>query len=611
MRPGEFKRLLSDGPLLSDGGMGTALVDQGVALGACFEEVSLTRPDLVRSVHRSFARAGAGMVETNTFGANRFALSKFGLEDRVAELNQRGVDLARDAGVLVAGSVGPLRVHLVPYGRVTRQQAFDAYAEQVGALAAAGVDLVLIETQSDLVEMEQALSAAREACDVAVVVSATFTRDDRTLLGSTPEQVARRLVELGADAIGVNCSEGPAQVLRVIQQMAAVASGTPLVAMPNAGGPQRVGDRILYPATPEYLADFARSALGAGACFVGGCCGTQPAHIEAMARVLSEPRQQRLELAMTVAADEPSGPAPSPTKLATALREGRFVVVVEMEPPKGYSVARLLAGAETLSDAGADVVYVPDGSRARLRMSGWAACRLVQEHAGVETILGFPTRGRNLLRVQADLLAAHALGIRDLFVCLGDPTEIGDFPQATGRVDVTPTGLLTLVTQSFNRGHDQSGTSIGEPTAFVAGCAVDLAAHDVDRECRVLRRKIEAGAAFALSQPVFDPAVVQNFRRAYEQRHGRLDLPIFPGVIPLLNSRNADYLHNEVPGFSIPEEVRDRMRRAGEGAEAEAEGLRIAIDLAAGLREQAAGVYLLPPFRRFDLAAEVVDAIRR
>jgi methionine synthase / methylenetetrahydrofolate reductase(NADPH) len=327
-----------------------------------------------------------------------------------------------------------------------------------------------------------------------------------------------------------------------------------------------------------------------------------------MAATLDEPRQPVLDLIPSSDTDEVAERTTAPTHMSTLLRQGRFVVCVEMEPPKGHSAARLVAGAETLLEAGADVIYVSDSSRARLRMSAWAACRLVQEHVGIETILGFPTRGRNLLRVQGDLLASHALGLRHLFVCMGDPTQIGDYPSATDTQDIAPTGLIKLVSGSLNSGADQAGTSIGEPTDFVVGCALNLNTTDPDRETRLLKRKIDSGADFALCQPIFGMDVLRTFRKAYEERYGQLTLPLIVGAWPLLNSRNAEYLHNEIPGITIPDEIRQRMREAGD--DSEAEGVRIAIDVASQLRTEAAGVYICPPFRRYDLAAEVVEAVR-
>jgi homocysteine S-methyltransferase len=391
--------------------------------------------------------------------------------------------------------------------------------------------------------------------------------------------------------------------------MRPAAAGIPLVARPNAGGPQQVGGRFLYPATPSYFGEHAQALLDEGVALIGGCCGTGPDHVRAVGQALASPRSPAA--AVLAELDVEAGPAsegPSRTELEARLSEGRFLVAVELEPPRGYGSARMLAAAETLAEAGADVIDVADSPLARLRMSPWAACRLIEEQVKVETVLHFPTRGRNLLRLQGDLLAVHALGIRNLFVCLGDPVAIGDFPGGTDHVDVAPTGLIRLVTASFNVGRDEQGSSIGEPTSFVVGCAVNPAAADLDREVRLLRRKIEAGAAFALSQPVFEPATLARFRRAFEDRFGELRLPILAGVLPLAGERHATFLHNEVPGMRIPEAVLARLAAAG--SHGEAEGLRMAKDLAVELRELASGVYLMPQFGRFDLAAEIVEAVK-
>ena len=606
----ELRSLVADEPLLADGGVGSSFLERGVAEpDDCVEVLNVDRPDIVAAVHQAFVDAGSKVVETNTFGANRFALAKLGLDARIEEINRRGVELARESGAIVAGSVGPLRVRLAPYGRVKRGQARKAYAEQISTLASAGADLIIIETQSDLIEMEEALQAARSVCDLAVVVSATFTRDDRTLLGSTPENVASRLIELGADAVGVNCSEGPAQVLRILNLMREHAGSTPLLAMPNAGGPARIGERIVYPATPEYLGDYARAFVAAGASIVGGCCGTGPEHIRAMAEALAGPRQLLLEILPAAPAEGGSDTASATTAFGAKLAAGQFVVTVEMDPPRSTSTAKMLAGAETLSDAGADVINVADSPMARMRMSPWAPARLIQEHVGIETILHFPIRGRNLLRIQGDLLAGHALGIRNLFVCLGDPTRIGDYPAATDNVDVVPTGLIALVTESLNKGKDQVGASIGEPTSFVVGCAVNLGAAELERECRLLDKKIRSGADFALAMPTYSADVLRVFRKSFEERHGALRLPILVGVLPLVTSRHAEFLHNELPGVSIPDDIRARMRDAGKRATSV--GVEIATELARELRAEAAGLYVMPPFGRYDLAAEIVEAVRK
>jgi len=610
-----FRTLLGEGPLLGDGGTGTSLDAAGVSSEACFDELNRSRPDIVQAVHRAFADAGSHFVETNTWGANRYKLDKHGLADLVRELNLAGAKLARvTPGVLVAGSVGPLGVRLAPYGRVQPEEATAAFAQQIASLAEGGVDFLSIETHSDVAEIECAIAAARAvAPGLPILASFTFTQDDRTPLGDAPEDVSRRLAELDVDAIGVNCSQGPSQVLRIVTAMRPYAKGIPLSAMPNAGGPARFGGRIHYPATPEYLAEHAAAFLGAGVAILGGCCGTGPDHIAAMARALREPRPASPVRVESEHADEqtdvPTIVAPT-TALARALLRGAFVINVEMEPPRSASVAKLVAAAETLADAGADAVSVADSPMAKMRMSAWAACTLIQQASGIETVLHFPTRGRNLLRVQGDLLAAYALGVRNVFAVMGDPTAIGDYPEATDNVDLVPSGLIALIKGSFNLGLDRTGASIGEATAFVVGCAVNLNAPDLQREAGTLHRKVEAGADFALSQPIYDRAKLDEFFRVYEKRWGEpLMLPILVGVLPLRTVRHAEFLHNEVPGIEIPEEVRARMR--GAGSDSWKEGLAIADELVAELRDGAAGLYLIPPFGRYDVAAELIERVRK
>jgi homocysteine S-methyltransferase len=444
-----------------------------------------------------------------------------------------------------------------------------------------------------------------------VLAGATFTRDDRTPLGSTPEEVAARLTALGADAIGVNCGEGPAQTLRIARAMVAAAGGTPVTARPNAGGPARAAGRVVYPATPAYVAEHAVMAVDQGVAIVGGCCGTGPDHTAAVAEALAARRP------VARRHDRPRMPDPSPepqpaepTALQASLRDGRFVVAVEVEPPRSTSVATLVAAAITMRQAGADVVDVADSPMAKMRMSAWAACRTIHEEADIETVLHFPTRGRNLLRLQGDLLGSHALGIRNLFVCVGDPVAIGEYPQTLNDVDVTATGLLELITRGFNEGRDRRGSTIGEPTSFFAGAAVAPAVTDLEREARLLRRKVDAGASFLLSQPLFDMARLRALRAAYELEAGRpLEVPLIAGVLPLVTARHAAFLHNEVPGITIPDEIRARLGAAGD--DAWPVGRAIALEQVAALRaEGVAGVYLMPQFGRFDLVAEVVEAIR-
>jgi homocysteine S-methyltransferase len=619
----QFARRLAARPLLLDGAMGTMLHARGAPLGGCFEALNRDQPALVAEVHRAYIDAGADIIETNTFGANRFKLGEFGLDQLVRELNEEAVAIARRVilgafrPVLLAGSIGPLGVRLAPLGRVQLAQAEAAFAEQIAGLLSgrsasetdAGVDLLILETMSDLLEVEAAVAAARRlAADVPIVVQMTFTRDDRTLLGARPGDVASKLAALDLDAIGINCSGGPAQAQRLLAAMAEAAPGVALAVSPNAGWPEQTeGGRMLYPATPAYFADYARLFLDAGAGLVGGCCGTTPAHTEAMRAALDEPPVlPRNEPRVGVRVREPLAlPPERPTRLAEMLARGRFIVTVEMSPPRGLATERLLTGARMLREAGADFIDVADSPLARMRMSAWAAAHLVQREVGLEAILHFPTRGRNLLRIHGDLLAAHALGVRNLFVVMGDPTRIGDYPEAADNYDIVPTGLIALIKGQLNQGVDKAGQSIDGPTGFVVGCALSLNPADPEREMQLLHKKIRSGADFALTQPVFDAHQAIGFLDGYRRTYGDL-IPIIAGIKPLFNSKNAAFLHHEVPGIRIPAPYRDRMASA---EDAQREGVAIAREILMTLRTHVQGAYLMPAFGRYDLAADVIDVV--
>ncbi len=607
---------IQSAPLLADGAMGTMLHTHGVQFDKCFDELNLSQPAVVAEIHRAYIDAGAQLIVANTFGANRFKLGEHGLGSRVGEINEAAVALAKrvvDASfkdVLIAGDVGPLGVRLAPFGRVKVEQAYAAFREQIEALVEAGADLIVIETMSDLYEIAEAVHAAKDIGKVPVSATVTFTRDDRTLLGDNPAKVSKQLAQLGADFIGVNCSGGPAQVLRILSTMKQAAPEARFAVKPNAGWPEQVGGRIMYPATPEYFGEYALAFAEAGAKIIGGCCGTTPGHIAAMRAALDAPPREPRERHVFFAAEREERVAPSdqPTQLAEKLAAGKFVVGVEMDPPRGFSTHKLLAGAHLLAEAGADVINVADAPMARMRMSAWAVCHLIQQEVKIEAVLHFPTRGRNLLRVQGDLLAAHALGVRNVFVVMGDPTSVGDYPNANDNYDFVPSGLIKLIKQGFNTGVDYAGTDIGQPTSFLVGCAVNLDAPDVDKEIKTLRKKIEAGADFALTQPVYEVGPARAFIRRYEDQHGPLALPILVGVLPLYNTRHANFLHNEVPGITIPEALRQRMAAAGQaGAE---EGVRLAQELLSELRGVVQGAYLMPPFGRYELAAEILDSVR-
>jgi methionine synthase I (cobalamin-dependent)/5,10-methylenetetrahydrofolate reductase len=614
-------------PLLSDGAMGTMLNLRGASFDQCFDILNLTQPDLVAEVHRAYLEAGSDILQTNTFGANRYKLAAHGLEDKVTKINHLGVKLARQIGVtgrspvLVAGDVGPLGVRLAPFGRVQPHEARTAFREQITALVEAGVDLIIIETFTDLYEIREAILAAREvgaahASPVPVVASMTFTRDDRTLLGDSPAKVARALVEAGAEVIGINCSGGPAQIYRILRQMRQAISGEDGVrpyfsVMPNAGWPEQVGGRIMYPANPDYFGEYARAFCEAGASIIGGCCGTTPQHIASMRRAIDRPQGCRpdiLQISEVTEALEISQAANVPSRFAQILAAGKFVISVEMDPPRGLSTHKLVAGANLLTEAGADVINIADSPMARMRMSPWAVCSVIQREFNIETVLHFPTRGRNLLRVQGDLLAAHALGVRNVFVVMGDPTSIGDYPDAMDNYDLVPSGLIKLIKQSFNIGLDHAGADIGQPTSFFVGCAFNLSPRDPDDEVKNLQRKIKAGADFILTQPVYQPEAAEKILRLYEEKHGLLETPVLVGIMPLYSVRHATFLNNEVPGMTIPEAMFQRLRAAGEATPKE--GVRIALELIEQIRPWARGVYLMPQFSRYDLAAEIIEGCK-
>ncbi len=611
----KFLERLEQGTMVIDGAMGTMLHARGIGFDKCFDELNITNPAAVADIHREYIEAGAQLVITNTFGANRYKLSKHGLQDDVVEINRAGVELAKRIvsssfkDVLIAGDVGPLGVRIAPFGRVKPEEARAAFAEQITALTDAGADLIVIETMSDLYEIQEAIKAAKESSSLPVVATVTFTRDDVTLLGDDPIKVARKLHAAGADVIGVNCSGGPSQLLRILKQMRLAVPSGKFWVKPNAGWPEQVSGRIMYPADPEYFGEYALSLREAGANVVGGCCGTTPQHIAAMKKALESSPAPVVDIQVSedIESSEISDVEP-PTQLAQKLADGKFAICVEMDPPRGLSTHKLLAGASLLYDAGADIINVADSPMARMRMSAWAVCDVVQRKIGVETTLHFPTRGRNLLRVQGDLLAAHAIGLRNVFVVMGDPTSIGDYPEATDNYDLVPSGLIKLIKQGFNAGMDHSGTSIGQPTNFFVGAALNLCPSDMDNEVKNLHRKIKAGADFFLTQPIYRPEEGPKLIEAYEAKHGKLHQPILAGVLPLVSAKHANFLHNEVPGVSIPDEARKRIEAAGE------DGVKVGIELAVELIQQirgwASGLYIMPQFHKYDMVAEIIEAVK-
>ena len=614
-----FLKRIRERPLLGDGAMGTQLHARGVPFERCFDELNLTQPRLVEEIHRSYITAGAEVIETNTFGANRIKLARHGLERKVREINLRAVKVAREAKevtgepVFLAGSVGPIGQQLEPYGRVALDTARAAFQEQVEGLLEGGADLILLETFSNLPELLAAVEAARAACDLPLVAQMTFADDGLTLSAEEPSQVVSALMQAGVDVIGVNCGVGPQVALHVIETMRPLTS-LPLSAQPNAGLPTRIEGRFFYSASPDYFAEFARRARDLGVAYIGGCCGTTPAHIAAMNAAL-HPGAARTALAHPRPAPAPPIPldlSPStelpPTPFATRLKERQedpsdFVISVEIDPPRGLNPAKCLDGAALVKAAGADAVNIGDSPMARVRMSALSLALMIRQQVGIDTLIHFTTRDKNLMALQAELIGAHALGIRNIIALTGDPPTVGDYPSATGVWDVDSIGLIKVLTR-LNEGFDWLGTSIGRPARFTIACAVNPSADDLDRELERFRQKMDAGAHVAMSQPIYERETLERFF----DRTGPLSIPFLLGVLPLQSSRHAEFLHNEVPGIVVPQRLRDRMRKAGENGMQE--GLQQARELLEETRDLVEGVYLMPSFGRYEMVAELVRQLR-
>jgi methionine synthase I (cobalamin-dependent)/5,10-methylenetetrahydrofolate reductase len=616
--PHAFSQRLGEGPLLCDGAMGTVLYGRGVALDACFDVLNLNNARLVQAVHADYIAAGADCIETNTFGANRFKLAVHGLESQAREINRRGVRLARDvresAGrdVWVLGSIGPLGKYLEPLGTVTAHEAREAFREQAEALLEGGVDAFIAETFSDLAEMALAIEAIRSVTDLPIVAQMAFTDEAVTFMGRAPAEVARDLRALGVQAIGANCSVGSSTLYDVLERMGPEAGGLPLAIQPNAGLPSRIGERLIYLSSPAYMAEYAGRMVEAGARLVGGCCGTTPQHTAAMRETLDrlvpgtrrrEPRVVTPRAARPAAAETPGvAHAPAPTLLQRRLDAGDFVVTVELDPPRGHTVDKLVQGAKLLKEKGVEIVDINDGSLGRVRMSVLATALLVRDGTGLDVNMHFTCRDRNLMGIQGDLLGAHALDIRNILAMTGDPPRAGDYANATAVFDVDGVGLIEIL-RRMNEGFDATGTSIGEPTFFCVGAAVNPAADDIEREIDRMHKKIEAGARWLQTQPVYDLEQLDRFLA----RAGGSTVPVLVGILPLHSSRHAEFLHNEVPGITIPDAVRARMREAGESALRA--GIEMAQRLVTEVRGRYAGAYLMPSFGRFEVVAEVLDVL--
>ena len=609
--------IFANRPVLCDGAMGTTLYARGVFINRCFDELNLSQPELVRSVHEEYLQAGAEVIETNTFGANAFRLRRYGLEDKVAAINEAGARLARQAvaqladkqagTAFVAGSVGPLGIHLEPLGKTSLEEAREAFAAQIRGLVAGGVDFLFIETMPALNEAEQAILAAREVTpDLLVFAMVTVDEDANCLDGAPAETAALRLAAAGADAIGCNCSLGPATVLSAIEQMRAVTS-LPLIAMPNAGMPRAVDGRNIYLCSPEYMASFARKFIKAGVQFIGGCCGTTPNHIRAMksamramdAQQTSAPTQARTP----ILTETPPAALEARSGVGKLIAQGAFVTLVEIVPPKGIDCSKEIEGARLLAETGIHAINIPDSPRASARMSAQSLCIQIQQRVGIETVLHYTCRDRNVLSIQSDLLGASSLELKNILCLTGDPPKLGNYPDATAVFDVDAIGLVNVV-HRLNHGLDIGGNPIGASAGFTIGVAANPGVPDIDNEIRRFAYKVEAGAEYAITQPVFDLRLLEVFLKRIEG----FRIPVIAGIWPLTSLRNAEFMKNDLR-VSMPDETMARMAKADTPELARAEGIRIAQEMLAQAKPMVQGVQVSAPFGRYPLAIEIIRSV--
>jgi homocysteine S-methyltransferase len=606
--------LLQEQVLLCDGAMGTMLYNKGVYLNSCFDELSLINPDLVKDVHREYIQSGADIIETNTFGANRYKLKSFGLEDKVAAINQAGARIAKETAgeeIFVAGSIGPLGLKIEPWGPTSIKEAEEAFYEQAEALLQGGVDLLILETFSDINEIHQAIKAVHKLAKSTIIVAEMTIREDgNSLYGTTPEVFTKKLEEWKANVVGVNCSVGPAHMYECIEKMARVTK-LPLSTMPNAGIPREVEGRNIYLCSPDYMAEYAKRFVLRGVKIVGGCCGTTPAHIKAMRAAIkafqppkrkmvqiSSPHQEKREKEVIPIQDK--------SRMARKLADGEFVVSVEIVPPRGHNPSKVIEVVSMLEREGIDCVNIPDGPRASARMSPMALAFILLARTKIEPILHYTCRDRNLLGMQSDLLGIYAQGLRNILIITGDPPKLGDYPDATAVFDVDSIGLTNVVNY-LNRGVDIGGRRLAEATGFHIGVGANPGAVNLDYEISRFEWKVDAGAEFAITQPVYDIGILENFLKRID--HCRI--PLLAGIWPLFSLRNAEFMHNEVPGASVPPEIMKRMRDAQEISpeKARQEGVSIAQEVVSRLKGMVEGIQISPPLGKYELALEVLEAL--
>ena len=605
-----FRERLRDEIIVFDGGVGTYLYEKGIFINTCFDELNLTNPDIVLQVHRDYVNAGADVIETNTFGANQFKLAPHGLEPKVYEINKRGAELAVTAAkgvALVAGSVGPLGVQIEPLSALSYDEVRDAFKVQIQGLLDGGVDLIVLETFGLVKELEQAIRAVKDLNPSIPILAQVTVNDDGVLIsGATLESFIQGVAGYELDAVGLNCSIGPRAMLEALEHLKTLTT-LPLSVQPNAGVPQNVGGRYIYMTSPEYIAEYAKRFIQTGATIVGGCCGTNPDHIRAIRRAVQALQPTRR---MDTGVRDLSVQAPEAVKvydradksrLANRLLRGEFVTLVELVSPKGVSPQREVAKARQLHHFGVDAINIPDGPRASARMSALALAVLIKRDVGIETVLHFACRDRNVIGMQSDLLGAWALGVRNILAVTGDPPKLGNYPDATAVFDVDAIGLINLINR-LNHGLDLASNPIGEPSGFSIGVGVNPGAINLDNELRRLDWKIEAGAEYMVTQPVFDLRILERFVKRVEH----IKIPLLCGIWPLVSYRNAEFMNNEVPGATVPPDILERMRKSATKEEAFAEGVAIAHETYRLVRAEMAGVQVAAPQGRIDGVMEIL-----
>jgi methionine synthase / methylenetetrahydrofolate reductase(NADPH) len=607
-----FIERLKQSPVLCDGAMGTLLYAKGIFINRCYDELNLSQPELIRGVHHDYLQAGAEIIETNTFGANSFRLARHSLADRVREINLAGAHVAREAAksfdVWVAGSIGPLGVRIEPLGKASFEEARAAFREQIEALAEGGVDLLMLETFGYLEEMHQAVLACREVnAKIPIIAQVTIDEDGNCLDGADSEAFAARLTEWNVDVLGINCSVGPVAMLDAIERVRAVTS-LPLAAQPNAGMPRSVEGRNIYLCSPEYMASYTRKFVAAGVQLIGGCCGTTPEHIRAMKSALrAGAARGKTAVTEAIHTAAPAAPASIPiaerSRLGAKIAAGEFVTMVEIVPPKGIDIQKEIEGARFVKSVGVDAVNIPDSPRASARMSNQALSLLMQQAVGIEAILHYTCRDRNVLGIQSDLLGAAATGIRNLICITGDPPKMGNYPDATAVFDVDAIGLVNIV-HNLNRGLDLGGNPIGTGTGFVIGVGANPGLPNLDEEIKRFEYKVQAGAEYVVTQPVFDLTLLDNFLKRIE--HCRI--PVVAGIWPLVSARNAEFMKNELR-VSVPDEILNRMTRASSPQAAREEGVAIAREMLAAVRERVQGAQISAPQGRYTSAVDVLEAL--